>query len=59
MSDEQFDYNNEDMRFVFGGEVTKDAIEMCPSGKDRKLTKTNLEEFCKLTKEHLLNRATA
>ena len=61
-TDEQFDFNNEDLRFVFGGEVPEkkeDVIELCMSGIDRKLTKANVEEFCTLTVHHLLNRASA
>lgn len=46
-----------DYAFVLNGDTENEsAIELCPGGKDRRLTRQNAEEYVSLTVKAMLNR---
>jgi hypothetical protein len=56
--DEYLDFMFEDYRFIVHGllpDERSDAVELCKGGLDMKLTRQNVDDFCKLHVEYFLN----
>jgi hypothetical protein len=58
LKDQDFEENYLDQNFVLNSAQEAGSItELCVGGRDRKLTRSNAEEYISLTVRVLLNRA--